>query len=121
MPNLTPQETATILAGLRMFQNARITGQDVASMPHFAECEPLDEDAMMNLCERLNFGDDDEPDGMTDEQYIAAAREQHGVEGECEIDDNAVISRGTQDHRAQPQRPHSERRAEYVRQKAGRG
>lgn len=31
---------------------------------------------------------------VTDEQYIEKARERYGSEGEVEIDDGAIISRG---------------------------
>ena len=31
---------------------------------------------------------------MTDEEFRAEAKKQYEVEGECEIDDDAVVSRG---------------------------
>ena len=34
----------------------------------------------------------DETRTITDEQYIEAARHRHEIEGECEIDENAVVS-----------------------------
>lgn len=32
---------------------------------------------------------------MTDQEFIEAARAQHASDGDVEIDDNAVVSRGT--------------------------
>lgn len=57
MTNLTPAELATILAALRAFQVLYPPDAAVDNFPeHFEDCEPLDYDAINELCEKLNTG-----------------------------------------------------------------
>lgn len=51
------RETATVLAALRTFQR-----RPDAQLPHFDEIAPLSVDEIDCLCERINTGEDDEPD-----------------------------------------------------------
>lgn len=48
------QETACILAGLRLLQQVPMEERD--GMEHFFEVEPLDNEAIDYLAERINFG-----------------------------------------------------------------
>lgn len=59
-------------------------------------------DGLLNLLDKLieapgswihrEEGEEDEP--PTDEEYIETARQIHGEDGVCEIDEGAVVSRG---------------------------
>jgi hypothetical protein len=51
--SLTYQELSTVIAALRIMQNA--DAEQIAGMFHFDDCEPLDDDAIDDLCERINI------------------------------------------------------------------
>lgn len=56
--SLTSSELATILAALRAFQVLYPPDAAVCHFPeHFEDCEPLDSDAINELCEKLNTED----------------------------------------------------------------
>lgn len=65
MENLNAREVSTILAALRYFQkelgddDAQVTrgNAEGEGLPHFVELEPLTNDEIDDLCERINFGD----------------------------------------------------------------
>jgi hypothetical protein len=55
---LNERELATVLAALRAFQSLTNAGRDYADYgirdDHFEKCEPLDDEEIDALCERLN-------------------------------------------------------------------
>jgi len=56
MNGVTPKETATILAALRLFQSANCDDiGDVNYMPHFINHDPLTAEEIDDLCERIVF------------------------------------------------------------------
>ena len=50
----TTRETATILAALRIFQDAQ-DADNVGHLDQFAEVRPLTNEQINKLCERINF------------------------------------------------------------------
>lgn len=58
----TKQQTATLLAALRLFQQQHLYGRtyDLPPnlMPYFDECEALNLNEIDELCERINFDGD---------------------------------------------------------------
>jgi hypothetical protein len=48
------RETAVILAGLRLLQRVPVDERD--GIEHFFEVEPLNDEEIDDLCERINFG-----------------------------------------------------------------
>lgn len=57
--NLTERELATVLHGLRTLQcGGRIEGCAAGMCEHFDDAEPLTDEEIDDLCERLNFGPD---------------------------------------------------------------
>jgi len=56
MNGVTPKETATILAALRLFQPTNCDGRgNVNHMPHFINHDPLTAEEIDDLCERIVF------------------------------------------------------------------
>jgi hypothetical protein len=49
---LTYRELSTILAGLRLLQETPT--HELTGMDHFVDCEPLSDEDIDDLCERLN-------------------------------------------------------------------
>ena len=69
--SLTHQELATVLAALRLMQNA--DAEQIAGMFHFDDCEPLDDNAIDDLCERINVEcplDDEDEEGEEDDDAV---------------------------------------------------
>jgi len=59
---LNERELATVLAALRLFQRIQ-DALFLGGMDHFADCEPLPNDDIDDLCERINCGDGDPTGG----------------------------------------------------------
>ena len=56
MQKLNYEEASSVLAALRMFQEAIESDPDsVMEMPHFVDCQPLSSKRIDELCERINF------------------------------------------------------------------
>lgn len=51
---ITPQEHATILAALRLFQEEIESNGDSPIIDHFYEHDPLTSEEIDTLCERIN-------------------------------------------------------------------
>lgn len=58
MFKFTPTEAATLLAALRYFQANRDDVLDL-EIAHFVEVDPLSDEEIDNLCERINFNDEE--------------------------------------------------------------
>lgn len=56
MNSVTPKETATVLAALRLFQSTiGIDSEGINQMPHFIDHDPLTAEEVDDLCERIVF------------------------------------------------------------------
>jgi hypothetical protein len=87
--SLTHQELATVLASLRIMQSC--TADHIANMFHFDDCEPLDNDAIDDLCERLNFDmpvaeEDDEEDDDAGKECTCDDRSWYGDQHDSACD-----------------------------------
>lgn len=85
--SLNYQELATVLAALRLMQNA--DAEQIAGMFHFDDCEPLDDDAIDELCERINVEcplDEDNEDDDAGKECTCGDRSWYGPEHDSACD-----------------------------------
>ena len=99
-PMLDKREFSTVLAALRLWQSKigpdRLPAQANAQMdfgPYFEDGKkfaPLDKAEIDSLCERINVAEDKDS-----QAYRIAAKRMFEDEGTLEIDDNAIVSAGS--------------------------